>query len=57
MRYAVVVMLDSEDDPTEIADKVVSELEFESRTTVSSVVVLTEGGDEVAVYDRKEART
>ena len=54
MRYAVVVMLDSDDDPTELANEIVSGLEFEHRTTVGSVVVLTEDGEEVAVYDRKE---
>ena len=54
MRYAVVVMLDTEDDPKEIATEIVSSLEFEHRTTVRSVVALTEDGKEVAVYDRKE---
>ena len=54
MRYAVVVMLDSDDDPTEIANEIVSGLEFEHRTTVRSAVVLTEDGREVAVYDRQE---
>ena len=54
MRYAVVVMFDSGDDPTELPNEIVSGLEFEHRTTVRSVVVLTEDGDEVAVYDRKE---
>ena len=54
MRYAVVVMLDTDDDPKEIANEIVSGLEFEHRTTVRSVVVLTEDGEEVAVYDRKE---
>ena len=54
MRYAVVVMLDSDDDPTALANEIVSGLEFEHRTTVRSAVVLTEDGREVAVYDRKE---
>ena len=54
MRYAVVVMLDSDDDPPEMANEIVSALEFEHRTTVRSAVVLTEDGEEVAVYDRKE---
>ena len=56
MRYAVVVMLDSDDDPTEIANEIVSGLEFDHRAAVRSVVVLTEDGAEVAVYDRKEER-
>lgn len=54
MRYATVVMLDTDDDPKELANEIVSGLEFEHRTTVRSVVVLTEEGEEVAVYDRKE---
>ncbi len=54
MRYATVVMLDTDDDPKELANEIVSGLEFEHRTTVRSVVVLTEDGEEVAVYDRKE---
>ena len=52
MRYATVVMLDTDLDPKELANEIVSGLEFEHRTTVRSVVVLTEDG--VAVYDRKE---
>ena len=54
MRYATVVMLDTDNDPKELANEIVSGLEFEHRTTVRSVVVLTEDGEEVAVYDRKE---
>ena len=54
MRYATVVMLDTDLDPKELANEIVSGLEFEHRTTVRSVVVLTEDGEEVAVYDRKE---
>ena len=54
MRYATVVMLDTDDDPKELANEIVSGLEFEHRVTVRSVVVLTEDGEEVAVYDRKE---
>ena len=57
MQYAAVVMLDTDDDPKEIANEVVSGLEFEHRTTVRSVVVLTEDGKQVAAYDRKEERT
>lgn len=53
-RYAVVVMVDSDDGPREIVDEIVSTLEFEHRSTVRSVVVLDENGTELAVYDRKE---
>ena len=54
MRYAVVVMLDTDDDPKGLANEIVSGLEFEHRTTVRSVVVLTGDGAAVAVYDCKE---
>ena len=54
MRYAVVVLLDTDDDPTGLANEIVSCLEFEHRTTVKSVVAQTEDGEAVAVYDRKE---
>jgi hypothetical protein len=54
MRYAVVVMLDTDDDPKGLANEIMSGLEFEHRTTVRSVVVRTEDGEAVAVYDRQE---
>ena len=54
MRYVVVVMLDTDDEPKGLASEIVSGLEFEHRTTVRSVVVLTQDGEAVAVYDRKE---
>lgn len=53
-RYAVVVMVDSDDGPQEILNEIVSTLEFEHRSTIRSVVVLNEDGKELAVYDRKE---
>ena len=56
MRYAVVVVLESDDDPKALPNEIVSGLEFDHRAAVRSVVVLTEDGDEVAVYDRKEER-
>lgn len=53
-RYAVVVMVDSDDGPREVLNEIVSTLEFEHRSTVRSVVVLDEDGTELAVYDRRE---
>ena len=53
-RYAVVVMVDSDDDPRAVLNEIVSTLEFEHRSTVRSVVVLNEDGKELAVHDRKE---
>ena len=53
-RYAVVVMVDSDDDPKEVLNEIVSTLEFEHRSTVLSVVVLDDDGKELAVHDRKE---
>ena len=55
-RYAVVVMVDSDDGPQEILNEILSTLEFEHRSTVRSVVVLNEDGRELAVHDRKEER-
>ena len=57
MRFALIVMLDSEDEPEQLADEVVSALEFDHPTTVRYAVVLTDDGQEVAVYDRKEKTT
>jgi hypothetical protein len=54
MRYVMVVMLDTDDDPKGLANEIVSGLEFEHRTTVSSLVVRTDDGEAVAVYDRQE---
>lgn len=56
-RYAVVVMVDSDDAPQQILNEIVSTLEFEHQSTVLSVVVLDDGGRELAAYDRKEKRT
>jgi hypothetical protein len=56
-RYAVVVMVDSDDGPMEVAKEIVSALEFEHRSAVRSVSVLDEDGKEVAVYKRKEQTT
>lgn len=54
MRYAVVVMLDTELPPQKMIEEIVSNLEFDpaTQTAVSSVVVLTDDGEELAVYDR-----
>ena len=57
MRFALIVMLDSEDEPKQLANEVVSALEFDHRSTVKYAVVLTDEGQEVAVYDRKEKTT
>jgi hypothetical protein len=54
MRYAVVVVLDTDDDPKRLANEIVSGLEFEHRTTVRSVVVRTDDGEAVAGYGRQE---
>ena len=56
MRYVVVVMLDTDDDPKGLANEIVSSLEFEHRTTVRSVVVLTEDGEAGTVSDRQEGK-
>ena len=55
MRYAVVVMLDTERTPQNVIDEIVSHLEFEvsTHTEVQSVVVLMDDATEAAVYDRK----
>ena len=53
-RYAVVVMVDSDDGLHEVVNEIVSTLEFEHRSTVRSVVALDDDGKELAVYDRKE---
>ena len=52
MRYTVIVVLDTDRTPADIVREVVSHLEFEpaTNTTVSSVIALTEGGMDVAVY-------
>ena len=54
MRFALIVMLGSEDEPEQLVSEVVSALEFDHRTTVRYAVVLTDEGNEVAVYNRKE---
>ena len=57
MRFALIVMLDYEDEPKRLVSEVVSALELDHRTTVRYAVVLTDDGQEVAVYDRKEKTT
>ena len=54
MRYAVIAFLETRESPRHIRNEIVSTLEFDYRTTVESLVVLTKTGDTVAVYDRKE---
>ncbi len=56
-RYALVLMVDSEDDPEELVNEIVSTLEFDHRSTIRSVVLLDEDGKELAVHDRKEKTT
>lgn len=53
-RYALVVMVDSDDDPKDIVNEIVSTLEFEHRSTVRSVAVFDEDGKEHAAHDCKE---
>lgn len=53
-KYAVVVMINSDDGPQDVLNEIVSTLEFDHRSTVRSVVVLNEDGEELAIYDRKE---
>ena len=53
MKYAVLVFLDTKRKPQIIANEVVSNLDFDNQE-VTSVVVLTVNGKQVAVYDRKE---
>ncbi len=57
MRYAVVVMLETDLEPARLRDELIAALEFDHETTARSVVVLTTDGKEVAVYDRKEKTT
>lgn len=57
MRFALIVMLDSGDEPEQLVSEVVSSIEFDHRATVRYAVVLTDDGVQVAVYDRKEMTT
>jgi hypothetical protein len=50
MRLVVIAFLDTERKPQEIADEIVSNLDFDNQ--VLSVVVLTEDGKEVGNYDK-----
>lgn len=54
MRYAVIVMLDTERSPQNIVDEVLSHLEYEpaTHTVVQSIVVLLDDATEVAVYEK-----
>ena len=53
MRFALIVMLDSDDEAEQLVKETVSTLEFDHRSTVRYAVVLTDNGEEV--YDfRKE---
>ena len=58
MRYAVIVMLDTERTPDNIIGEIVSNLEFDPTpaTTVDAVVVLTDDGTEIGTYNRKEKK-
>ncbi len=54
MRYAVIVIVDSDDSPQEILDEILSTLEFDHRSTVQSVVVFNDDGEELAAHNHKE---
>ena len=54
MRYAVIVVLETELQPEKLRDELVSVLEFDHEATTHSVVVLTDDGKEAAVCDREE---
>lgn len=56
MRYAVLVIVDTQEKPRRIRDEIVSALEFEHRTSVNYLAVLMRSGRKAAVYDRKEKR-
>lgn len=56
MRYAVLVMLDTEMPPETIIEEIRSNLEFDlfsTNTTIKYAIVLTDDGEEVAAYDRQ----
>lgn len=56
MRYAVIVMLETERTPQNIIDEIVSVLEFEpsTQTTIASIVVLLDDSTEVAIYEKEQ---
>ena len=58
MKYAVIVMLETELTPQNIVEEIVSNLEFDpaTQTVVHSVVVLIDDATEVALYERKEPK-
>jgi hypothetical protein len=56
MRYAVIVMVNADDDPQAVLNQIISALEFEHTSTVKAAVVLNDDGEELAVYDRKEEK-
>jgi hypothetical protein len=55
MRYAVLVILDTDCAPQALIDELVSTLTFDTvpATDVLSVTVLTDDGDDVASYRTK----
>ncbi len=55
MRFALIVMVDSDDEPERLVKEAVSTLEFDHRSTVRYAVVLTDDGEEV--YNFKEEQT
>jgi hypothetical protein len=55
VRYAVIVMLETEISPNTLVSEIVSHLELDAstQTKVDSVVVLIDDATEVAVYDKE----
>ena len=56
MRYAALVMFDTEDLPEDIVNEIRCNLEFDHQTTVLAVSVHTDDGEEVAKFDNKEQK-
>jgi hypothetical protein len=57
MKYAAIVMLETDLTPQNIVEEICSNLEFDSaknNTVVHSIVVLTDDATEVANYERKK---
>ncbi len=54
MRFALIVMLDSDDEPERLVKETISTLEFDHRSSVRYAVVLTDDGQEVYDFKFKE---
>ena len=55
-RYAVVLMLDSDEEPGIVLAEIVSTLEFDHRTTVRQATLLNEEGEELAKHEPEPTR-